>query len=230
MKKISLLFVASAIAVGSAYACGGGDEPAKNPNDMGSASASATTTPSATAETPSATVSATASAPPPAPEPPPLAVDGVKIVGKTKDGKAIAIEVKPDGTVNGTKDGKSMLIATFVKNELKDDKGVTVFSVALDGKVTSPSLSGGTMQFNDKDELQVDGKTVITIGDDGTPSVTGSKTEKAPFKFDKLPPKSKRAAVLLTGMMLLQRAPTAGPATSASVAAPKPSASAAPKK
>ena len=110
MKKLSLLFVASAIAVGSAYACGG-EEPAKNPNDVGSASATATSSgaPSATADMPSATasVTATASTPPPPPEPPPIAVDGIKVSGKGKDGKALAVEVKPDGGV--MKDGKTLM-------------------------------------------------------------------------------------------------------------------------
>ena len=84
MKKISLLFVASAVAIGSAYACGGGDEPAKNPNDVPSASVSTTTTtaPSASADiTPSATASV-AVTPPPVVEPPPLVVEGIKFTGK----------------------------------------------------------------------------------------------------------------------------------------------------
>lgn len=240
MKKLSLLFVASAIAVGSAYACGG-EEPAKNPNDVGSASASATTSaaPSASADvTPSATVTATASAPPPAPEAPPLAIDGIKITGKTKEGKPIAVEVKADGSVNGTKDGKAMLVATFAKNEIKDDKGATVFAVAADGKVTSPmATGGGSWSFNDKDELTLDGKPAITIGDDGTPALTNNgKTEKAPFKFEKLPPKSKRAAVLLVAYMLMARAsaastaPVAVSATATPSAKPSAAPSAAPKK
>ena len=221
MKKVSLLFVASAIAVGSAYACGGG-EPAKNPTDVTSASASGasstTDMPSATATaTASATVTATASTPP-APEAPPLAIDGIKITGKTKDGKPVAVEVKADGTVNGTKDGKPMLLATFVKNEIKDDKGVTVFAVAADGKVTGPTLNQGATAFNDKDELMVDGKPVITLDTDGTPMlVNGAKTDKAPFKFEKLPAKSKRAAMLLVAMLLLTGKPTPPPPPPASV-------------
>lgn len=222
MKKVSLLFVASAIAVGSAYACGGG-EPAKNPTDVTSASASGasstTDMPSATATaTASATVTATASTPP-APEAPPLAIDGIKITGKTKDGKPVAVEVKADGTVNGTKDGKPMLLATFVKNEIKDDKGATVFVVAADGKLSSPmAMNGGSWTFNDKDDLMLDGKPAIVIGDDGTPALTNAgKTEKAPFKFEKLPPKSKRAAVVLVAYMLMARATTTTGPTAASV-------------
>lgn len=220
MKKVSLLFVASAIAVGSAYACGGG-EPAKNPTDVSSASASAAASdaPSATAMT-STTASATATATtPPAPEAPPLAIDGIKISGKTKEGKPVAIEVKADGTVNGTKDGKAMVLATFVKNEIKDDKGATVFVVAADGKLSSPmAMNGGSWTFNDKDDLMLDGKPAIVIGDDGTPALTNAgKTEKAPFKFEKLPPKSKRAAVVLVAYMLMARATTTTGPTAASV-------------
>jgi hypothetical protein len=240
MKKLSLLFVASVLAVGSAYACGGGDEPAKNPNDVASASASTATPAASSADaTPSATApvtaSATASAPPPAPEAPPLAIEGIKIAGKNKDGKPVSVEVKADGSVSGMKDGKVMVIGQFAKNEIRDDKGTTIFAVAADGKVTSPALAGGTMQFNDKDELLVDGKPAILIGDDGTPTlVNNGKSEKAPFKFEKLPPKSKRAAVVLVAMMLMARATAAAPPPAVSVGPaasvpPKASASAAPK-
>lgn len=225
MKKLSLLFVASAIAVGSAYACGG-EEPAKNPNDVGSASATATSSgaPSATADMPSATasVTATASTPPPPPEPPPIAVDGIKVSGKGKDGKALAVEVKPDGGV--MKDGKT-LMATFAKNELKDDKGATIFAIALDGKVSSPAMPNSTWAFNDKDELQSEGKTVLSIGDDGVVTwMNNGKAEKSPFKFEKLPAKSKRAALLLAALWWLPK-PAAAPAGSASaVPSAKPSA------
>ena len=246
MKKVSLLFVASAIAVGSAYACGGGEEPAKNPNDVGSASAtvSASATPSATTSA-SATTTASASASavattPPAPEAPPLAIEGIKITGKSKDGKAVAVEVKPDGSIVGTKDGKTMTLGTFVKNELKDDKGLTILAAAADGKVTAGPTSGppGSFNmalgaFNDKDELVGEGKTLLSIGADGVVSLTNKdgKSEKAPFKFEKLPAKSKRAAVFLT-MLLFMPAPTAAPppAVSSGPVKPAPSSSAAPKK
>jgi hypothetical protein len=205
MKKLSLLFVASALTVGSAYACGGGDPP-KTSNDVSSATASSASTD--VTPTTSASQAATTA---PAAEAPPLAVDGIKMVGKGKDGKAITIEVKADGSV--TKDGKTL--ATFAKNELKDDTGKTMFVVDKDGKVTSPELTGGTMAFNDKNDIQVDGKPAIAIADDGTPSVTSStKTEKAPFKFEKLPANSKRAAALLVALMLLPK--STGPATSMS--------------
>ncbi len=222
MKKLSLLFVASVIAVGSAYACGGGDEPAKNPSDVTSASVSATasaapsadTMPSATA---SATPSATATTPPPPPEPAPLAVEGIKVSGKGKDGKALAVEVKADGGV--MKDGKTAM-GSFVKNELKDDKGGTVFTVGADGKVASPLMPNSTWAFNDKDELQSEGKTVLALGDDGVVSWThDGKTEKSPFKFEKLPAKSKRAALLLAAVWWLPK-----PAAPAPVASGAPSA------
>ena len=219
MKKLSLLFVASAVAIGSAYACGG-EEPAKNPNDVPSASVSAAPTPSASASadvTPSATASV-AVTPPPVVEPPPLVVDGIKFTGKAKDGKSIAMEVKPDGTLN--KDGK--VVASFVKNELHDETGAVIFAVDKDGKVTGKDMDK-PMSFNDKDDLQIDGKPAIVIADDGTPSVTnGTKTEKAPFKFEKLPPKSKRAAVLLVGLMLFGRATKAAPPVVASASVVKP--------
>jgi predicted lipoprotein with Yx(FWY)xxD motif len=229
MKKLSLLFVASVIAVGSAYACGGGDEPAKNPNDVASASASTATPAASSADvmpsaTASVTASATATTPPPPPEPAPLAVEGIKVSGKGKDGKALAVEVKADGSV--LKDGKTAM-ASFVKNELKDDKGATIFTVGVDGKVMSPAMPNSTWAFNDKDELQSEGKTVLSVGDDGVVSWThDGKTEKSPFKFEKLPAKSKRAALLLAAVWWLPK-PAAAPAGSAS-AAPSAKPSAAP--
>lgn len=219
MKKISLLFVASAVAIGSAYACGGGDEPAKNPNDVPSASVSATAAPSASADvTPTATASVAAT-PPPVVEPPPLVVDGIKFTAKGKDGKTIAMEVKTDGTLS--KDGK--VVASFVKNELHDETGTMIFAVDKDGKVTGKDMDK-PMFFNDKDDLQIDGKPAIVIADDGTPSVNnGVKTDKAPFKFEKLPPKSKRAAVLLVGLMLFARAKAAPPSVVSAATVVKPS-------
>lgn len=227
MKKLSLLFVASAIAVGSAYACGG-EEPAKNPNDV--PSASATTPASATAsatDVPSATasVTATASTPPPPPEAPPLAIDGIKVTGKGGDGKAVALEVKPDGTVN--LGGK--LAGTFAKNELKNDKGTTLFSVAPDGKVSIPGAPGVALSFNDKDDLLLDGKPFFAIDDTGVVTVVmGPKTEKPAFKFEKLPPKSKRAAVVLVAYMLMGRATSSAPTAVSATAMPSAKASAAP--
>lgn len=221
MKKLSLLFVSSLVAVTSAYACGGG-EPAKDPNGASSAIPSASAAPSATANiAPTATATETAPAPPPAPEAPPLAIDGIKITGKTKAGKPIGIDVNADGSVTGMKDGKSTVIASFVKNELKDEKGQTVFSVAADGKVTSPLLSGA-MSFNEKDDLIVDGKPAIAIADDGTPSFIheGGKAEKVPFKFEKLPAKSKRAASILTAFLFVTTRTSATVSTPAS-ASPK---------
>ena len=224
MKKLSLLFVASAIAVGSAYACGG-EEPAKNPNDV--PSASATTPASATAsatDVPSATasVTATASTPPPPPEAPPLAIDGIKVTGKGGDGKAVALEVKPDGTVN--LGGK--LAGTFAKNELKNDKGTTLFSVAPDGKVSIPGAPGVALSFNDKDDLLLDGKPFFAIDDTGVVTVVmGPKTEKPAFKFEKLPPKSKRAAILLIPMISGKSAmPPPPPASASAAPSAKPSA------
>ncbi|HEX7604046.1 MAG TPA: hypothetical protein VF316_20655 [Polyangiaceae bacterium] len=221
MKKLSLLFVASAVAIGSAYACGGGEEPAKNPNDVPSASVSAAPSASASASadvTPSATASV-AVTPPPVVEPPPLVVDGIKFSVKGKDGKPVVVEVKPDGTL--VKDGK--VVASFVKNELKDESGKTVFSVDKDGKVTGGQGMDKPMTFSDKDDLQIDGKPGIVIADDGTAAVTnGTKTEKAPFKFDKLPPKSKRAAVLLVGLMLFSHAAPTATAVSVSTPPTKP--------
>ena len=145
-------------------------------------------------------------------------VEGIKFTGKGKDGKAIAMEVKADGTLS--KDGK--VVASFVKNELHDETGTMIFAVDKDGKVTGKDMDK-PMAFNDKDELQIDGKPGIVIADDGTPSVTnGAKTDKAPFKFEKLPPKSKRAAVLLVGLMLFARAKAASPVAASASAIVKP--------
>jgi hypothetical protein len=138
--------------------------------------------------------------PPPVAEAPALAIEGLKITGKGRNGKPLAVEVKADGTV--VRDGKTT-IGTFAKNELKDEKGGTVYAVGADSKVTFVSGPATTAAFNAKDEMQVEGvpTPLISVGDDGAVTSVGGKPEKAPYKFDKLPAKSKRAAVLL--VMLL---------------------------
>jgi hypothetical protein len=134
--------------------------------------------------------------PPPVAEAPALVIEGLKITGKGRNGKPLAVEVKADGAV--VRDGKTT-IGTFAKNELKDDKGGTVYAVGADSKVTFVSGPATTAAFNAKDEMQVEGvpTPLIAVGDDGTVTAVGAKPEKAPYKFDKLPAKSKRAAVLL---------------------------------
>jgi hypothetical protein len=200
MKKLALLI--GVIAVHSLGACGG-DEPAKDPSGVAPAAPppSAAPAPIETAAPP-ATASAAPTPPPPPPvvEAPALAIEGLKITGKGRNGKPLAVEVKADGTV--VRDGKTT-IGAFAKNELKDEKGGTLYAVGADGKVTIISGPATTAAFNAKDELQVEGvpTPLISVGDDGTVTAVGAKPEKAPYKFDKLPAKSKRAAVLLTMLL-----------------------------
>jgi hypothetical protein len=91
--------------------------------------------------------------------------------------------------------------------------------VGADGKVTAEG-AGGSWTFDDKDQLLADGKVVLSIGDDGSITMTGAKPEKAPLKFEKLPAKSKRAATLLVLMMFMTGKPVASPPTATSASAP----------
>ncbi|CAN5294899.1 hypothetical protein BH09MYX1_BH09MYX1_05580 [soil metagenome] len=211
MKKLALLVAVSSLALIPVFACGGGDDATKTPVDVASASATPPTASSSAAVEPTVTASATATVPPPAPAPD-LVIDGIKLTGKGKDGKAIVLEVKPDGTVN--KDGK--MIAKFVKNGLADENGTTILSVDAAGKLNSEN-----MKFNDKDELvsfgadgAVDGKHAIAIADDGSIGIsTDGKAVKPTVKFEKLPAKSKRAATLLAvyAMVTMVGSPAAPP-------------------
>jgi hypothetical protein len=149
-----------------------------------------------------------------------LVFDGIKLTARTKEGEPRLVEVKTDGTV--LSDGKPF--GMFVKDEFKlSPSGTTILRVMADGAVQMPL--GDTslwMAFNDKDDLLFyaakkslslmskaeltspgQGKGTNFLSIDETGNVAGetnlvTKKVNIPlFKFDAVPPKSKRAAVLL---------------------------------
>jgi hypothetical protein len=180
-------------------ACGGA-EPAKEPPTT----SSTTATPTPVTTTPPADTTPAPAASTPAPEakpaveePPALVFEGLK-VAPAKGAKVKSVELKADGTV--VVDGKT--VATFSKNELHDETGAVAFAVKKDGSIEGGKVSK-PVSFNDKDELQTDGKKSLSVGDDGAAKVEkdGGKSDAGPVKFDGVTSKNKRAAVLLVALL-----------------------------
>ena len=236
-----------------AFVLGCGDpEPAKTTDDVMTdttavASAAATASDAAPVASAPPTATATTSAPtasaPPVEEAPALVFEGIKVLPSKPGAKAQTLEVKPDGAV--VVDGKAT-IATFVKNELRDEKGQAVLRVLKDGTVEAvgPTATDKQAKINDSGELVTpDGK--IVLAKDGTLTFTtpAGKSEKAPVKFLGVTDKNHRAAVVLGTYLMLSTSdsppgpqpkastPAKAPApASASTATPAPTTKPAPKK
>ncbi len=140
--------------------------------------------------------------------------------------KVKSAEIKDDGTV--LVDNKPM--GKFVGNELQDASGKTLVSVGADGVI---KMEGATksMKFNDKDEVEVEGGEKLMVGDDGVVKMlkADGKADKdsGKAKFTGFKPTARRAASVFVIAMMMTMHPAATPKASA---APKASASAAPKK
>ncbi|MBK6514559.1 MAG: hypothetical protein IPM79_32695 [Polyangiaceae bacterium] len=215
-----------------AFVLGCGDpEPAKTTDDVMTdttavASAAATASDAAPVASAPPTATATTSAPtasaPPVEEAPALVFEGIKVLPSKPGAKAQTLEVKPDGAV--VVDGKAT-IATFVKNELRDEKGQAVLRVLKDGTVEAvgPTATDKQAKINDGGELVTpDGK--IVLAKDGTLTFTtpAGKSEKAPVKFLGVTDKNHRAAVVLgTYLMLSTSDSPPGPQPKASTPAAK---------
>lgn len=215
-----------------AFVLGCGDpEPAKTTDDVMTdttavASAAATASDAAPVASAPPTATATTSAPtasaPPVEEAPALVFEGIKVLPSKPGAKAQTLEVKPDGAV--VVDGKGT-IATFVKNELRDEKGQAVLRVLKDGTVEAvgPTATDKQAKINDGGELVTpDGK--IVLAKDGTLTFTtpAGKSEKAPVKFLGVTDKNHRAAVVLgTYLMLSTSDLPPGPQPKASTPAAK---------
>ncbi len=215
-----------------AFVLGCGDpEPAKTTDDVMTdttavASAAATASDAAPVASAPPTATATTSAPtasaPPVEEAPALVFEGIKVLPSKPGAKAQTLEVKPDGAV--VVDGKAT-IATFVKNELRDEKGQAVLRVLKDGTVEAvgPTATDKQAKINDGGELVTpDGK--IVLAKDGTLTFTtpAGKSEMAPVKFLGVTDKNHRAAVVLgTYLMLSTSDSPPGPQPKASTPAAK---------
>ena len=217
-----------------AFVLGCGDpEPAKTTDDVmtdttavASAAATASDAAPVASAPPTATATTTPSVPtasaPPVEEAPALVFEGIKVLPSKPGAKAQTLEVKPDGAV--VVDGKAT-IATFVKNELRDEKGQAVLRVLKDGTVEAvgPTATDKQAKINDSGELVTpDGK--IVLAKDGTLTFTtpAGKSEKAPVKFLGVTDKNHRAAVVLgTYLMLSTSDSPPGPQPKASTPAAK---------
>jgi len=206
------LSLAGTVALALLAGCGD-PEPAKTTDDVATdttaaatASATATATaeaaPTASAAPPmTATATATASAPP-VEDAPALVFEGLKVAPVKPGGKAKSLEVKADGAV--VVDGKAT-VATFVKNELRDEKGQPVLRVLKDGTVEAvgPSATDKQAKLNEKDELVTPDGKIILAKDGSLLFEKGGKSEKAPVKFTGVTDKNHRAGVLLGTFLML---------------------------
>ena len=142
---------------------------------------------------PSSAPSTSQVAPPPETPKPTITASAFKIT-PNKGTKAKSVEVKADGSImaDGKADGK------FTASELQDAEGKTVATVAQDGTISSPTMTA-TAKFNDKNDIEVDGKPVITIGDDGIVKIADAKgkAQPAPVKVEGLSADGRRAAALV---------------------------------
>jgi hypothetical protein len=128
---------------------------------------------------------------------PALIFDGLKLTPTEADAKVKRVTVKADGSI--VSDGKPA--GKIVKNEIQDAAGVTLFKVMKDGTVTGPAVNT-RLRFNGKDELvDEDGRKLI-VADDGTARYEqGDKRKPARLKIEGVSVKTRRAAVLLVGLL-----------------------------
>lgn len=198
-----------------------------------SASASVSAKPAASSATPATSAAPSASAAVGAG--PDLVFEGLKVVPGTpadpKDKLEFkSIEVKPDGSVVAD-DGKSKL--QFAKNEIKDDKGNTLYAVGADGTITGKGVTE-TLKFNEKDEIvSSEGRIYIENGIVKFEDKSKGTTEDAPIKLEGVTEKNRRAALLLVAAMFFasgDESLSASPSASTSASAGVPSAVSAPPK
>jgi hypothetical protein len=173
-------------------ACSSGSSEPVTPEASADAVSSATVKASATASSsvapPSATATATAAAAAIAPTQP--GADLKVVPMKMSFNKSSSIELKADGTLWGTKDGKTLQIGNVTKNTLNITEGNTkgTISVWSDDSVTSSDVSKKA-RFDDKDALVMSDGSKLSVDDSG---------KLVPFKADGTPDKN-APAVTITG-------------------------------
>lgn len=191
MQDKALLSVGMSLAL--ALAACGGSEPTPNAGEAPSAAMPTSEPMPAETAMPSSAPSTSQVSPPPETPKPTITASAFKIT-PNKGSKAKAVEVKADGSImsDGKPGGK------FTTSELQDAEGKTVATVAADGTISSPSMTA-TAKFNDKNEIEVDGKPVITIGDDGAVKIADAKGKQqtAPVKVEGITADGRRAAALV---------------------------------
>ncbi|MCL2778148.1 MAG: hypothetical protein FWD73_09100 [Polyangiaceae bacterium] len=191
MSRQKSLFALSALLLTAA--CGGSEPAAKAPEAETAEAATATPT---EMPPPAPTAAETPAPPPPeaAPAPPQPKIDvaAMKFSPK-KGGKARPFEVKGDGTVTGH-DGKTLL--RISGDHIEDASGKTLVTLGSDG-----SLMGefkGTLRMMGDDVVGDDEK--ISVGDDGTVTMTRGKKTEPVGKFEGSAGAKKTAALVMLAL------------------------------
>jgi hypothetical protein len=210
-------------------ACGGSDQPTPKAPETEPVAASAPAdmpAPPSTAatDTKPATETATPGVPDPSAAPSTLALPAATAKIDMKGKKAAKVELKSDGTVaNG---GKAVAKVTGMTLQ-SPDGGKTFLTVGSDGAVTTSD--GGSFGSFAGDELTMAKGDKLSLGDDGTLTMTSGGKAAPLGKFDGAGT-AKRSAVLAAAFVLAPPAaekPAAKPAA-AGTAAAKPAAAAPP--
>lgn len=123
-----------------------------------------------------------------------LRVDAITLEAATGRG---SIDVNPNGNIfHGPKK-----IGVVRKNEIQDEQGKSLFTVASDGKVKSSLATKGALSFDPSGQLLRDGKPYVSIANDGAVTVTNNgKPEVLGDRFNAALaewPESKRTAALI---------------------------------
>jgi hypothetical protein len=181
------LFALSALLLTAA--CGGSEPAPKAPESETTEAATAAPT-----ETPPpAPAGATDSPPPPeaAPAPPQPKIDVAAMKFSPKRGaKARPFEVKGDGSVTGH-DGKKLL--QISGDRIEDASGKTLITLGADGALMGEFR--GSLRMMGDDVVGDDEK--ISVGDDGSVTMTYGKKTETIGKFDNVAGSKKTAALVM---------------------------------
>jgi hypothetical protein len=139
----------------------------------------------------------------------------------TSSGKSHTLELKADGTLLA--DAKPA--GKITGAEMDDTSGQAIVTVMGDNtlKVTGASSQSSTAKLNDKDAIEVNGATVISIADDGTVTLVGPDGKPDPkgkMKFSGFKPTARRTACLIVFGMLIPVKSTVSISSAPASAAP----------
>ncbi|HVH48241.1 MAG TPA: hypothetical protein VM925_38170 [Labilithrix sp.] len=218
------ILLASALVLSLAAAACGESKPAKSPDNAGITETSSTkedmpAPPAKEADAPATPVTDHAAAP--------TAGGVIKLaalkVTPAKKGKDKAVELKEDGTV--TIDGKP---AAKIKGDQVDSSGGTsMLTVGVDGSLVGNGVKPG-YKF-DGDDLVTEGGAKLSVGDDGTITITKDGKSETLAKAEG-GASAKRAALIVTVLWLTVPASVATDSGKATTNATKPAAATKPAK
>ncbi|MCL2722935.1 MAG: hypothetical protein FWD69_00720 [Polyangiaceae bacterium] len=190
MFRSKLLFAIPALLL--AAACGGSEPPPKSPDTEPVATAAPTDIP------PPAATAATETTPPAdttpvAPAVQKIDIAAMKFTPSKKWAKAKSFEIKGDGTV-ASADGKTLL--KIDGDHIEDASGRTLVTVGADGALMGDFKN--SLKFSGDDIVGDNEK--ISIGDDGTATMTHGKKSEAFGKFDSATGSKKTAALVVLAL------------------------------